>query len=745
MKNDFDFIKEKIENSGVKAPAKMDEKFVLDRIAGVEPTQAQPGLTLLEPKKQKPKRRYGRFTAIAAAIVAVAVLGTALTVHFSSKRAVELPAADKSTGLIRFNDYDEVRAAMQKLSERSARNSSSYGWVTDDADFAYAGEPEAVSDGYKATTQTSGSSQNGGSQSHSETYKQVEGVDEADCIKTDGRYIYVIDCKYDENGSRVSIFPATPGVTDPILRLYPGQQSVKEAPATDDESTPDEKPEAVTEDDDPAEYMDVLDLFIRDDRLIMITSSYRLTYRAYWNAYDDSNTQFTRIYVYDVADMADVKLLDTFTQSGSYTSSRMIGDTLYLITNEYSISDIPCCGRGASPDEMPADCIYSVEDPEQSSFLIVSAYDTLDYTAVSDSKAVLGLGSDVYCSEDNLYISAEDYSGYYRLYGAVDYAVEDSVVTYGEGEDADSDADAGEEDDDESVKTKIFKVSLSGGVNFVAYGEVVGTTNNQYSFDEYNGYLRVATTEWRYNRLADDYEDVNNLFVLDGDLNLVGSVTGFAPTESIKAVRYVGNTAYVITYVQTDPLFVIDLSAPTAPAILGEVKISGFSTMLVPIDENTILGLGYNTGEADYTDLEVTDGFKLALFDVSDKTNPKVLDSRSYVDYNSAVMYDPKALVYNPDRDDFVVPISYWHYEDNGDDWYADDDNYDEWENRYESHVEQFGGALNFRVESGRIVETDLYRSRFDWIERCVYVGDTIYLTAIDDTGAVHLDSVSYR
>ena len=111
---------------------------------------------------------------------------------------------------------------------------------------------------------------------------------------------------------------------------------------------------------------------------------------------------------------------------------------------------------------------------------------------------------------------------------------------------------------------------------------------------------------------------MNNLYVLDGELNPVGEVTGFAPDESIKAVRYMENTAYVITYEQTDPLFVIDLTDPTTPVITGEVKISGFSSMLVPIDENTVLGIGYHT-EDEGREMEIQEGLKIVTFDVSDK------------------------------------------------------------------------------------------------------------------------------
>ena len=738
--NDFDFIKDKVDHSGVKPPEKMDEQYVLERLSAVCPTD-QPALTVLEPntKADRPKRRYSRLTAIAAVFVAVAVLGTALTLHIKSQPTD--PAVSAVTGLTQFSSYDQVRDALKDISERNRSRALEYTLTVSKNGLAeYQGvddaEPvqeaaNAASSGAYGGTRTDGTDD----ASHSDTYTQVKGVDEADIIKTDGRYLYTLEFTvfFDDDGnyhdtSCVAIFSLTPGSSDPILKIFPGQQSALSGEpndATPDEATPDESDSADADaPDDGDENVYTYDLFLNDGRLVLICGGFTPSEDGYGYRYYGGG-DFTRVYVYDIADMHSVRLLDTFTQSGNYISSRMIGDTLYLITNEYTVEEIPFCGRGSTPDEIPADCIYSIEKPDESTFLIVSAYDTVDYTASSDSKAILGVGDEVYCSTDNLYISATEWSYTYR------YGWDYEVFGVFEAEE--------EEDGFVAPKTKIFKVSLTDGISFTAYGEIEGYIDDQYSMDEYNGYLRVAATSMDRN-----YTEFNNLYVLDGSLEQVGAVTGFAETESIKAVRYMGDVAYVITYEQTDPLFVIDLSSPTSPAILGEVKISGFSTMLVPIDENTVLGLGVNTGEADYTDLEVQNGFKLALFDVSDKTNPKVLDSRSYVNFSSPVMYNPKALVYNPDRGDFVIPMNYYYYEDNYDDFF-EYYNEDVWKNWYRSHVEEYGAVLNFTVRDGRIVETDLHATGHARIDRCVYAGDTVYMTYNDSDGSVHLDSVSYR
>lgn len=754
MKNDFDYIKEQVENSGVKAPEHMDESYVFNKLEGVQPQTADmtaPAEDQAKVKEMKPHRRYGRLTAIAACIVAVAVLTTALTVHFTSKRSAVDPAVstvDAATGLIRFSSYDEVHAALDKIEEVNAQDGYGMreavdGYYTSDA---AALESNGVSKGAPLEYSGTGSS----AESHSETYKQVEGVDEADIIKTDGRYIYVVEnaSYYDVDdadfGACVCIFKAEPGASEPILRLVPGVKTAKAdvsaTPATADEATPDEIDDNDTMtypvEIDEEHYTFVYEIYVRDGRLVIICEEYRTEKNPYYNGfgYGYTRSSVTSAYVYDVKDPANVRLLDAFAQSGGYLSSRMIGERLYLVSNEYTADSIPCCGRGDDPAMIPADCIYSVEEPSESTFLIVGAYNTADHSSLTESKAILGIGEQIYCSEENLYITSTEWS--FRAYLDYEIAYTDDGNEYAVAEAGDSvktDADDAEDSEelndapDNSIKTKIYKVSLTDGIAFTACGEVVGSVDNQYSFDEYNGYLRVATTS-----MNSRYEDVNNLYVLDGDLNIAGSVTGFAETEHIEAVRFIGDTAYVITYEQTDPLFIIDLSVPTAPAILGEVKISGFSTMLVPIDENTILGIGVNTGSYDYTALEVQDGLKLALFDVSDRSNPKVLDSKSYVHYESAVQYNPRALVYNPDRGDYVIPLNYYYYYD-----YNSDD--------YEPVLH--GDVLNFRIEDGRIVETDHHETDHSQIDRCVYVGDTIYLMYTDSYGYghTHLDSVSYR
>ena len=146
-------------------------------------------------------------------------------------------------------------------------------------------------------------------------------------------------------------------------------------------------------------------------------------------------------------------------------------------------------------------------------------------------------------------------------------------------------------------QTFVHKFGLSNAKTaYAASGHVPGNVINQFALDEKDDYLRIATTNqnwWSWYLDEEDLEDQgNNIYVLDKAMDVSGKVTGLAPDESIYAVRYIGNRGYLVTYEQVDPLFAIDLSNPTKPALLGELKIPGYSTYLHPYDENILIGVG---------------------------------------------------------------------------------------------------------------------------------------------------------
>ncbi len=258
--------------------------------------------------------------------------------------------------------------------------------------------------------------------------------------------------------------------------------------------------------------------------------------------------------------------------------------------------------------------------------------------------------------------------------------------------------------------------------------------------DERDGYLRIATTSERAGI------DVNNLYVLDSKLKEAGKVTGFARNESIKAVRFIGEKAYVITYEAIDPLFIIDLSDPADPRIEGEVKIDGFSTLLIPVSAGRLLGIGHATGDNGYGG-EYDSGLKLALFDISDPSEPKVLDSREFKDMSSIAQYDHHALMVNSDAGYFAIPYEVWDYSDTDEsDVFVEDDaeepsdviepeeSGEDTLAYYEPDYNYDTGVLLFRA-GDKISSVDRHRLEGSAILRSVYIGDWVY--ALDGDGNV--------
>ncbi len=268
----------------------------------------------------------------------------------------------------------------------------------------------------------------------------------------------------------------------------------------------------------------------------------------------------------------------------------------------------------------------------------------------------------------------------------------------------------------EMQKTVIHRISISNGaIDYKAHGEVPGSVLNQFSMDESNGYFRIATTtrssfievaipgnvgmaETTVARTAsagavsqnaspmsgqaveptvakpveppaaNQPTMSNNVYVLDMSLNTVGKLENIAPDESIYAARFMGNRAYLVTFKSIDPLFVIDLSDPASPKILGQLKIPGFSDYLHPYDETHIIGVGKEVNESVDADkvhspnavyYTAVGGVKLSLFDVSDVSNPKEIAKVAIGDRgtDSEALRDHKAFLFNRDKGLLVIPI----------------------------------------------------------------------------------------
>jgi uncharacterized secreted protein with C-terminal beta-propeller domain len=206
----------------------------------------------------------------------------------------------------------------------------------------------------------------------------------------------------------------------------------------------------------------------------------------------------------------------------------------------------------------------------------------------------------------------------------------------------------------ETEKTTIHKITIADGrIEYKSQGEVPGYVLNQFSMDEYQGYFRIATTTGGFW----DGVAQNRIYVLDEDLNIVGRLENLAPGEEIYSARFMGSRAYLVTFKKIDPLFVIDLSDPANPEVLGELEIPGYSDYLHPYDETHIIGVGKDT--ADMGSFAWYQGVKIALFDVSDPENPMEISKYVIGDRgtDSYALYDHRAFLFSRSKNLLVIPV----------------------------------------------------------------------------------------
>jgi len=212
----------------------------------------------------------------------------------------------------------------------------------------------------------------------------------------------------------------------------------------------------------------------------------------------------------------------------------------------------------------------------------------------------------------------------------------------------------------ELEKTVIHKIGINKNkLEYKANGSVTGNVLNQFSMDEHNGYFRIATTKNRtWSRFEEEnFDSYTNLYILDENLNSIGKVENLAAGERIYSVRFMQDRAYMVTFKQTDPLFVIDVKDPENPKVLGELKIPGFSNYLHPYDNETLIGIGKDTAENEWGGV-TTKGLKFSLFDVKDVASPKEIDTYIIGDAGSesVALSDHKAFLFSRDKNLLVVP-----------------------------------------------------------------------------------------
>jgi uncharacterized secreted protein with C-terminal beta-propeller domain len=295
--------------------------------------------------------------------------------------------------------------------------------------------------------------------------------------------------------------------------------------------------------------------------------------------------------------------------------------------------------------------------------------------------------------------------------------------------------------------TAIYRVKIDGlQLNLEAQGSVPGYIINQYAMDEYGGNLRVATNLWQYTARSDVFggqqsAQINNVYVLNQNLAIIGKLEGLAVGENLHSVRFMGDRCYLVTFMRTDPLFVIDLSQPNNPQVLGELQIPGYSDYLHPYDETHLIGVGKEATASDQGNFAWYQGVKLALFDVSDVNHPVQVANYVIGDRgtDSAVLSDPKAFLFDKTKDLLVLPInlalvSEADRQQQGDSAYGSM----VWQGVYVFSVAANG---NFTLRGtvthldpalldsqGHLVDSNsYYNTQNQWITRSLYIGNVLY------------------
>lgn len=369
----------------------------------------------------------------------------------------------------------------------------------------------------------------------------------------------------------------------------------------------------------PEDFNNINEIYVQDDRLIIVGSSDTMSVWPLARTDDsegeaDSDETYvdetlTMIRTYDISDKKSPELLGEMSQSGYYKSSRIVDGYIYIFS-DYSVYNninkddastyIPKVNNEVISESDI--CLPAVE--AANNYTVITAVSVESPEEVISSKAMLSQYGQYYVSNENIYYYEEIW-------------------------------------DENKTITNVRKLSYDkGNIESAAQGKFDGNLNDSFSIDEYEGNLRVVTT----------VDNTNALYIFDENLEKIGSIEGLAEDERVYSARLMGDTGYFVTFRNVDPLFSVDLSDPTNPKILGELKIPGFSQYLHPYSEGLLLGIGMDADE----ETGATEGLKLSMFDISDNTN--VIEAHQFIserDYYTNLFSSYKGLMIDTDKNIF--------------------------------------------------------------------------------------------
>ncbi|WP_034638993.1 beta-propeller domain-containing protein [Desulfofalx alkaliphila] len=588
-------------------------------------------------------------------------------------------------------------------------------------------------------------SANDGAADYSTTNLQVDGVDEADIVKSDGRYLYLL--------SRGHVF---------IVEAYPADKArvLSQIKLDNGQSMWDGE-----------QYGSGQNIFVKGNKLVVMGYNYK------------NNGMYAR--VYDISDRNNPVQQKEVISDGVYSDARMIGDHLYLVAVSPVYRTLPVTNKpqpvlpkitvNGSEKEIAPQQIYHFDQCDVGyDYTMILSFNINDAGNDISSKTYLtGTSQNIYVSENNIYLTnnpymvpiplmedllkdmsallpekvqvqiseivnsnqrvaeklaaAEDVLDNY-LAGLSSAEIQQFEKAYGQLSMEWHNKLAQARD-----KTTVHKIAINkGNIKYLGSGQVPGRVLNQFSMDEHKGYFRIATTSG--DTFSENNPSKNNIYVLDGSLKTVGKIEGLAPTERIYSARFMGDRAYLVTFREVDPFFVIDLKDPHNPKMLGELKITGYSSYMHPYDENCIIGIGKEMAEPAAPDAGAVRplifppvnnnldlGVKISLFDVSDPANPKekakyvVKNNGGYVE--TTAQWNHKAVLFNRDKNLLVLPISFYPpYKP-----YRPVD--DQWHGVYVFDISEEGISLRGKIahQDDRYYSSDI---------RSLYMDDVLYTTS---------------
>ena len=553
-----------------------------------------------------------------------------------------------------------------------------------------AAEQRTAKDSSNATPESASTPQD-----YSTTNVQEAGVDEPDIVKTDGKRIVAVA------QARVH-----------LVGLDGGKMTLRK-------TLPDTM---------------VRNVFLSGDRVLVFSGQTAQTSEPglRWAG------QRAVLTMYDISDLSDPRLIAKLTIDGNVLDARLVGTQVRVVT--ISSPDVNAPAPVYAPDggitekskeELRAavasthvdDWIprYALQDgaggevskgrlvecanlahPETFSGLDTVAVSAFDMGSALQSHQTVGLiagGQQIYATDTSTYVSTTDWTR-----------------------------------DGSAAKTSLHKfvTASSGASTYQGSGEIPGTLLNQYAMSEYDGVLRVASTVserrgWTNPRQLTQGA-VTTLQEQDGALRQLGQVGGLGQqdNESIKAVRFIEDRGYVVTFRSTDPLYILDLRNAAAPKVVGELKIPGYSGYLHPIGENLLLGVGQSGLDSGIAPSPTTRrsqvGVQFSLFDISDPAAPRRIDTQTYGGGAAAAEFDPKAFLYWEPRNLIIAPTNlHGDYRGKG----------------------AFSGLVLLRADAdglkelGRLATSKAYGT----VNRSLVVGDTVYMLTDHALQANSLDT----